>query len=97
LSGVIQAVETTESVISLLSVFHYKCSGDDQTEASGSCIVGVVGNGGCVWIKVIARNPQALHRIWQGDNSTFEKTKNKDKSMTPEKWVGVLTKLVQIN
>lgn len=67
LNGIIQAVEQTDRVTSVLSVFHHHSASDDGVEESIACIVDVVGNGGLIWTKVIARNPQALHRIWQGD------------------------------
>lgn len=56
---------TAEDESDVTAVFKPVCfMGRNATELN--CIVDIVANNGCCWIKVTARNAFALHNIWQG-------------------------------
>ena len=58
-SGIVQAVETLPHVTQVLQPF--PCPGQDVP-----LTVDVVCNHGYTWVKVVARNAQALHLTWAG-------------------------------
>lgn len=64
LEAVLLTVESESDVTAVFKPVYFM--GHNSTELN--CIVDIVANSGCCWIKVTARNASALHRIWQGTN-----------------------------
>lgn len=62
LEAILTCAEHLKSVTSVLKKFSYS-SGESMTS---EVVVDVEGQDGKLWIKVFARNPLALHRIWEG-------------------------------
>ncbi|XP_032225153.2 UPF0415 protein C7orf25 [Nematostella vectensis] len=67
LQGVIKTVEEAEGVTALFKSYYYHPAYSEADQVAIS--VDVVAKKGSNWIKVIARNPVALHRIWQGEGN----------------------------
>ena len=68
LRAVLKAVENSPDVVSVLQSFYYETDrGADQL------IVDAVVTGGYKWIKIIARKPLAVHKIWCGEGQYGDK------------------------
>ncbi|XP_078373580.1 UPF0415 protein C7orf25 homolog [Oculina patagonica] len=69
LEAVLLTVESESDVTAVFKPVYFM--GHNSTELN--CIVDIVANSGCCWIKVTARNASALHRIWQGQGDFGDK------------------------
>nr|CAG4641177.1 EOG090X0CWG [Eulimnadia texana] len=65
LSAIVRVLETATDPVSVLQVFHF---GGNKVE------VDLVSNSGNTWHKAVARSPEALNRICQGDSSYGKKS-----------------------
>ncbi|XP_031555485.1 UPF0415 protein C7orf25 homolog [Actinia tenebrosa] len=73
LQGVVKATEQSNGVVAVLRTFNFSPSKDSEQQVNTSCIVDVIANNGSNWIKVIARNPKSLHKIWEGQGQFGDK------------------------
>ena len=62
LEAIVTTAEEVIDVKSILKRFSYPIS----TDLAADVVVDVEGYNGKVWFKVFARNPYALHRVWEG-------------------------------
>eukprot|EP00794_Sanderia_malayensis_P005226 gene5226-5883_t len=62
LESILTTAETATNVVSILKKVPYKL----ENEAKVDIVVDVESNSGKFWFKVFARNPYALHSVWQG-------------------------------
>ncbi|RMX43694.1 hypothetical protein pdam_00006375 [Pocillopora damicornis] len=69
LEAVLETVESESNVTAVFKPFSYV----EKSSTQSNCTVDIVGNSGCCWIKVTARNASALHRTWQGQGNFGEK------------------------
>ena len=69
LEAILTTGEYSKNVMNFLKRFFYSW-GDNQT---AEVMVDVVAQGGKLWFKCFARNPYALHRIWEGSGQHGEK------------------------
>ncbi|XP_057306698.1 UPF0415 protein C7orf25 homolog isoform X2 [Hydractinia symbiolongicarpus] len=68
LRAVLKAVENSPDVLFVLKSFYY------ETELGGDqLVVDAVVTGGYKWIKIIARKPLAVHKIWNGEGQYGDK------------------------
>ncbi|XP_065649454.1 UPF0415 protein C7orf25 homolog [Hydra vulgaris] len=69
LRAVVKAIENSPDVVSILQSFSY----ENDTEIISDVVVDAVVTGGYKWIKIIARKPLAVHRIWKGEGNFGDK------------------------
>jgi len=68
LCAILQAIENSPDVVDVLKSFDY-----EQIEILDNLVVDVVILQGYKWLKVIARKPLAVHRIWAGEGQHGDK------------------------
>ena len=64
LESVLKTVEESSGVVSL---FKPVMPSGHLSDCSTPQVIDVIADGGLSWIKVVARNAIALHKIWQGN------------------------------
>ena len=68
LEAVLVTAEHEKDVTALFKPFCFM----DHSSTEFNCVVDIVADGGCCWIKVTARNASALHRTWQGTRNNVQ-------------------------
>ena len=68
LRAVLRTVENSPDVVCILSTFYYELD-----EVGDQLVVDAVVTGGYKWIKVVARKPLAIHRIFEGEGQYGDK------------------------
>lgn len=68
LRAILNAIENSPDVISVLKVFYFEVDEVDE-----QIVVDAVVTGGYKWIKIVARKPLAVHRIWNGEGQYGDK------------------------
>ena len=69
LRAVVKAIENSPDVVSIMQSFSY----ESDSGVINDLVVDAVVTGGYKWIKIIARKPLAVHRIWKGEGNFGDK------------------------
>ena len=69
LEAVLNNVECQNNIVGIFKKFCYINSDDEDAEV----VMDIEAENGRLWVKVVARNPLALHRVWSGQGQYGEK------------------------